>query len=408
MFKICFNFLLSLSLIGLYSCGNSGGSGNVTVNIATASINSSLAVKTDIETVNKVKTNTLAAGCPALVGSPSFASGWINSGTPDYIKITLTGISVTFSGGNTKQLWTGEKQLTIDGNAVDISDINGQLQDVGTGTVTSVSTTFKAAGKIKGCISGLFNLTTGVSAGTQSIFCTKAAYPYNAVTHTGGTASYTSFSASSVTAGEETDVSFSSEESLTVETTANYEIQSGVKPTLTILFDINRLLRFYDGLNPSLSHGGVNPTDPSNAAYFFAHSLLGKFVAGFFGTPGRIEGYKTFYSASTNGGASYEGVEGWLTVVYDSNGTFLSGIMMGNDDNALTCAKGIITTYTSTATNTATFRYDISNVEVTGFTRQTTIGNCAQASIASFAANVGGGTSQTFTGQADFQLIFTQ
>ena len=47
--------------------------------------------------------------------------------------------------------------------------------------------------------------------------------------------------------------------SVNVPTPANLVVAAGDSPTLTILVDLSRMLRFYNGLSY-----GVNPSDPTN------------------------------------------------------------------------------------------------------------------------------------------------
>jgi hypothetical protein len=141
-------------------------------------------------------------------------------------------------------------------------------------------------------------------------------------------------------------------------------------PALTILFDLSRALRFYDGWNRQ-NQGGVNPPDPANKAYFFCHSVFWCSVAAFFGDVGEIQGYQTLYSHIS--GTNNTGIPGWMTIICNPAGDILSGILIGDDDNALTVAKGMIDTVK--AGTTYTFHYTISNVVITEFNKLTVLGD---------------------------------
>lgn len=325
---------------------------------------------------------------PTFTNLPSFTPGHINSGAPDYIKLTLVALGVQVDGSGVQNIWTGSKEITVDGtSAIDVSDI--KPSSVPTGKITAVVATFNSLAKIKG------TLTAGFNDGPQ-IYSTKAAYPYNAVTHTGGTDLASSYAG----AAEETDFYINADsDTLMVSTPSTTTIDASSPIKITILFDINRLLRFYNGTG-----SGVNPTDPIHKAYFFGHSLLGSWIATFFGDPGKIEGYATRYSVTATPNPGYGLVKGWMTVVYDSNGKFLSGLLMGDDDNALTCAKGWITSYTDNGT-TADFSYDTSNITVSGFERVKTQDYWSPNATVTSSANA---TGAIFSGEAHFQLEFAQ
>lgn len=163
--------------------------------------------------------------------------------------------------------------------------------------------------------------------------------------------------------------------------TSEYDIDivEGSNPTVTILFDLNRMLRFYNGLNPDLGHGGVNPDDPTDKAYFFAHSVFLDSVGIFIGDAGRIEGYKAIYVNYDDhiGDGTQAGVEAWMTLVFDADDNFLSGHLIGDDDNALTVAKGQISTYTVNVDGAVDFIYllnhNLTVYNLYGFERQNNI-----------------------------------
>jgi len=99
----------------------------------------------------------------------------ISSGSPEYVIVTLSSIAVQMTDGQ-HTIWTGSKDLKIDGTtAVDVSDVNKDLQKVPVGTVQKVILGFKQLAKIKGSVTTI--------GGTP--YYTKSAYPYNAVNHTG-------------------------------------------------------------------------------------------------------------------------------------------------------------------------------------------------------------------------------
>jgi hypothetical protein len=400
-FVFLFAWIISAAL-ALTSCGGGGGSsdagGGGGGGSGTASVALSVISTNESSIAEALNASSLLApsegiapeelaSAPTFTNFTMFSPGYINSGEPDYLKITMTKIRIEGDWGDTDTLWEGEKELVLDGTPVDISDIAQDFNTIHTGTATKISLTFKSTAKVKGTLTANFNL------GSLTVH-TKGAYAYDAVNHTGGANSYTAFTSGSA---EEMDLPLSGDgDTITIEADCNTPITEDGANNLTILFDTSRVLRFYDGGNPGGS--GVNPPDPGNKAYFFGHSLLSTFIAPFFGTPGRIEGYKAFYSATAGGG-----VYAWMTLVYDGDGNFLKGMLMGDDDNALTIAKGRVLTFEDGASaGTYDFTYDTANGSVTGFSRVSTL-DC-YTPLTTFVTNAG--TAEQKSGEAYFQLQF--
>ena len=215
-------------------------------------------------------------------------AGYIISGPPNYIEMTLTQIALTgsFSDGSAHAIaWTGSQVLKIDG--LTPVDTSGLTLTIPTGTVTSVGLTFANPGVINGQLTGTINL--GSSSTTVTVY-TNSAYPYFSDTGLGGATTYASFTSPAISAPTDMQIDFGT--IVTTQCSPPLTVAVGDTPTLTLLFDLSRMLRFYDGLGNS-----VNPSDPANYAYFFAHTLFGGVnvggviqnvapIAAFFGTPG--------------------------------------------------------------------------------------------------------------------------
>jgi hypothetical protein len=341
---------------------------------------------------------------------PSFNPGFINSGAPDYLTVRLTQIRVINNdsivdtvqhNAYTACVWRGDKTLKLTGaGTVDVGDI--VLDSFPACKITAIELTFNDSAVIAGKVQGTFNKDTTSSQflGESKTFYTKYAYRYNAASGTGGAdAAAGRYAAFETGPAESTTVSLqaSSSGASTVVTPANYRYDTtGPAPNLTIVFDLSRVLRFYNGCNKSHS-GGVNPGDPADRAYFFCHSVFWGSLAAFFGTPGQIQGYSNVYNC-TDGNC---GVKGWMTIICDPAGKIISGILIGNDDNDLTIAKGLITT--ATGTSPIDFHYGGSNVDITGFVKGTALGDSTVVAWHQIATP--GGNPER-TGHAKFTLGF--
>ena len=297
-------------------------------------------------------------------GAPTFAPGYIISGPPDYLKVVLRKVSVNTDHG-ISTVWEGWQEITLDGTGEIVLD---NLTGLPLDHITQVNLTLEKWGKIKGTLSGNFSdVTDGVTVNT------KEAYKYDAGDHTGGASAenglYTAFQGGEA---EEMEISLSGDSALTIQTPLDFTPNELETPTLTFLFDLSRVLRFYDGGNTN-EHGGVNPSDPGDHAYFFCHSVFSNSVATFFGDVGQIQGYETLYACHRDG--NLEGVTGWMTLIFNPDGEFISGILIGDDDNALTIAKGQIQEYVEGDYFTYGIDDHTSTFNVYGFGQSASIGD---------------------------------
>jgi hypothetical protein len=342
---------------------------------------------------------------------PTFNPGFINSGSPDYLTVTLRQIrlydydSIVDKEHNNYLsfvVWQGNKTLKLTGTGtVDVGDI--VLDSFPAWKVTAIELAFSDTAVIKGTLIGTFNADTSGTKFLSEVdtFYTKYQYSYNASNGSGGADSSVGRSTAFKTApAESTTVSLQgSTNGMAYATTpTNFKLDTAalVAPSLTLVFDLSRMLRFYNGCN--LQHtGGVNPNDPANKAYFFCHSVFYGSVAAFFGTPGQIQGYESVYNC-TEGNC---GVKAWMTIICNQAGNIISGILLGNDDNDFTIAKGNITTVSGS--NPYDFHYSGSNVDITGFQKATVLGDSTIVAWHQLATE--GGNPER-TGQAKFTLRF--
>lgn len=314
---------------------------------------------------------------PAFVKVPDYLAGYINSGPPDYVIVTLQAIYLE-APGESALIWEGEKALLLDGSDLDLADLNSELGQVPVGTYSNLKIHLDTTARIKGTLTGMFDMDGDEGGLEQELTVyTKDALAYDPYTHTGGGNDYTAFTAGPA---EEMSVGIGTEaDTLVIESEYEIAVTEASNPTITILFDLNRMLRFYNGLHPDPNHGGVGPDDPTDRAYFFAHSVFADSLGVFIGDAGRIEGYQALYANYDGdvGVGTPAGVKAWMTLVFDSGDNFLSGHLIGDDDNALTVAKGIISAYTVRQDGLVDFSYELNHgltvYYLEGFERQDTL-----------------------------------
>lgn len=295
---------------------------------------------------------------PPFSTEPGASAGYINSGSPDYLKIRIYAIVLEYDDGLIFDLWRGEEEIALSDQAIDISLIIADLNPAPSGRVVQVSAEIDPTGLIKGTLTKNFRLTES-DDGIEITIHTKQAYSYDAYNIEGGAESYMDFTGGEM---EEAEISLGTS---SISTPCDYELSDGENPQLTLLFDLSRVLRFYCGEHPEQQ--GVGPMDLGDKAYFFTHSTFSESAALFFGTAGSIYGFKTIYASynpeDSIGGVIPAGVFGWMTLIFDVGGNILSGHLIGDDDNALTVAKGAIQSFEVDGNETITFTYIIGNAQ---------------------------------------------
>ena len=405
--QVSSTMIFVLLAVFLVACGDSssGGGKSGDVTIAVSSFRE--------ESVAPLITKSDGVFIPLFTDDPTFIAGYIDSGPPDYLIVTLEAIYLE-GPDQAVLVWEGEKDIMLDGSDVDLSELNSELGQIPVGTYNRLKLSFNSTARIKGTLTGTFDTDPNIGSQEETLkLYTKSnpayAYYHDPVTPTGGVDDYSVFE---IAPAEEMDVSIgASGDTLLVQSDYELEIVEGDNPTVTILFDLNRMLRFYNGMNPDLGHGGVNPGDPTDKAYFFAHSVFGDSIGIFLGDAGRIEGYQAIYVNYDDhiGDGTEAGVEAWMTLVFDSDDNFLSGHLIGDDDNALTVAKGQISTYTVNVDGSADFTYllnhNLTVYNLYGFERQDAIFDRSPTATYDSVNNAG---SFEGLGEAEFILRHVQ
>lgn len=328
---------------------------------------------------------------------PNDPPNYIISGPPEYVRVRLKTLYVAYASSPEEyvKLWEGDTELLLDGSDIDTSGIESGFLEVPEGTITTVFAEFDAIAKIKGSVSGTVYLQEEGESFDHTAditVYTNADYPYNATNGTGGALDYTAFSSGPAEEMEidlsgDGDSHFVGHEGLSIPLSNDSEEATGI----TFVFDLNRTLRFYNGRRGP--NGGAG--DEGERAYFFGHTMFP--VAVFPGEVGRVEGYEYLYASYDRAreiGADGDppfGVPGWMTLIFGRGGEFLDGILIGDDDNDLTVAKGGITEWNPQDDGSINFVYDIDHGEnvfyVDGFYPPSTENTAAP--IAGFDSDAG-------------------
>ena len=292
-----------------------------------------------------------AAGKPIRVGSTAID---ISSLFTTYACVDSSGVPVTTITECPCGLDSDKKAIAKSSDGTCPDKGSGGVANVSTdeGTYTKISVEFQVRAKVKGCATG--NFTTVSSNGTDTqgsrTYCTKASASTFSATPGVGLASDLE---GTLAAAQEMDYQLPKANELYTDPTKTFTMDFPIKdsvtisssatttPTLTMMIDPNRMLRFYNQnvtTNP-------NPGMSSTRSYFF-NTVFEESSFVFVGTPGDIRGFQWWTEACANNttGATCSGsttiVSGWMTVIKDSAGKPLVVGVMPDDDNALTIIKG--------------------------------------------------------------------
>ncbi len=238
------------------------------------------------------------------------------------------------------------KQTDDQGQLMDITEPVG-LFKISAYNFSKLKVTFAPKAKIKGCVSATFKTTPATTAngstGAQT-YCTQTSL---ASTNESITPAHTDFK--NVTA-QETEIYLNkswpnrnSNLSIDFPIKDGLNIAEGQKANLTMVIDVNRMLRFF---NKGRTDQGPNPEHPFNRAYFFT-TVFEDSLFVFAGKVGSIRGYsfqtetclETFQNSYTCTSQS-KSVDGWVTLILDANGVPFAANIMPDDDNNLTTLKG--------------------------------------------------------------------
>jgi len=319
-----------------------------------------------------------------------------DAGPADNVEITLLNITFFGASGTNYTGWSGTDQLYVDGSGyADTSNI--VLLIPTNDVITNMSATFESAGFFSGTLTGTFadgnhNLLTNADGSTNytNTFYTTAGYPgdFNGAdfTTTGGAPDWTYFTNGPA---QEVAVNFASGDNFTVNSPVS--TGQGNVSNLTIIIDLDRALRFYDG---------EKNTPWVNAVFY--NGLASSFIMASFGTPGLIQGYQTEFIETNLQGYSIVAESGWMTLIFDATTNLLCGTLFSDDEGG-TCSHGSIYSYT----NNSGFVYAIWSDTwiVSGFQQQTVLSNIQVVSWTNiFTGNtnnpIGNG------GSVAFQLLF--
>jgi hypothetical protein len=145
-------------------------------------------------------------------------------------------------------------------------------------------------------------------------------------------------------------------------------IKAGESSPLTLMIDLNRILKFYRAVNVE---NGVekspNPSMEKGIGPYFFTTVFEESTAVFVGKPGKIFGYELVAesclvtnlsgtgSSATCAVNPFAVIGGWMTLIFDAEKRPLYGIVQPDDDNDLTVIKGTGRSFTHEDTGIPNF-----------------------------------------------------
>jgi hypothetical protein len=367
---------LALSLALAVACGGGGGgsSGHVGNPCSAGAVCGEVALS-----LNAVSTG--GAPAPALLRqaqpraalvSLDWQSGGIVSGPPDLLNLYVKSISAAQDGTGLVTLFQSADArgtvVSLTSGSLDLAEALGAAGfQLPAGSYSRLELEVSRVAEVKGCVSGKFMVTspaTGTVAnvplhagntysndpitdGSVHVFCTRSGPSEVSV----GTFTTDAIGSNADFEGgpaelTEIDLALDNHESLAapalraasvvVSSAAAFTVADGSTTPLSLAMDLDRMLRYFANIRTDLEP--PNPDMKAGTSYFFTTVFPFSTVL-VPGQGGSVEGYQLTVVASKGGGGS-EVVPGWLTVIRDAGGAVVGGVVMGDDDNGLTVAKG--------------------------------------------------------------------
>lgn len=223
---------------------------------------------------------------------------------------------------------------------------------VSAGSYSILKIEFLRRAKIKGCVTGNFT-DVGTKAGIAGThtYCTQTGKS----TFDNDDTQNSDFETNTSTLMD-VDLKITSEGRTTDRTesfTIDYPIEGNITLTagntseLTMLFDLNRFLRYFN--NGRTDNQAPNPSAPNTFTYFYTLDLERDNAAyAFVGKAGSIYGYRTVLEGCSDLPMPQDRVcvnisntvGLWMTSIYDKNNAHIKTTFMPDDDNAFTTIKG--------------------------------------------------------------------
>jgi hypothetical protein len=350
---------------------------------------------------------SLAAAATHTIDPTTYRVNAFVSAPATEVKLTIKRIIVEGDNGANSALLFGTVdgsgpgvEITLTNGTVDLAAAGLQLNPVPVGHYSRINIWPSRAVKMKGCVAGTFNAenamsgtnngapytTSGLAAGTHQ-FCTIAAksllnFENGTAVPTGPVGTDAGFEAQTVPEEIEVDMGEGGPLNMAggfpssaadvraavgnIDVFSAFDVDAGNPVQLTLVVDMNRMLRFW----PNMAVFGGSPVFqpprpqgyPPGTSYFYTNDF-NQAIALFTGTPGSIEGYQLNSEICQNQGCVPGGPPDslsreWMTLIRDTSGAVAGGVI-APDDAPGAIFGDVIPTLTTAGTTAGTLRLSV-------------------------------------------------
>jgi hypothetical protein len=348
----------------------------------------------------------LAAAAPHTIDPTTYRVHSFVSGAAAEVKITIKRIIVEGANGANGALLFGTEdgsgpgtEITLTNGTVDLAAAGLQLNPIPAGHYSRINIWPSRAVKMKGCVTGTFNAVSAMSgpyngatyttdaltAGTHT-FCTIASksllnFENGTAAPTGPVGTDAEFEAQTTPEEIEVDMgeggpniagAYASSAADVraavgnIDVFSEFDVDATNPVQLTLVIDLNRMLRFWPNIAVSAGTPNFQPPQPQGyppgTSYFYTSGFT-QALALFTGTPGSIEGYQlnseicqdlSCVPGSPPDSLSRE----WMTLIRDSSGAIGAG-MVTPDDVPGALFGDVIPTLTNAGSTAGTLRISV-------------------------------------------------
>jgi hypothetical protein len=377
-----------LASAAVLACGREERTGPVQVSLA--AINAKLA-SAGATSLGGPAASVASALADRQLDPASWRASSILSGPPDELRVRLVEIEGVKADGSAARAWSSPAprgtEIVLTNGTVDLGGTLGAALALPVGDYRGLRLRLGRVGRMKGCVSGQFRwvspqVTVQILAGSMlggyeprhvgntytndpiaedgvvHTFCTQAARSQLSAEafSTDAIGSNADFEASATPELAEVDLNGGIDPggstSAAALRAATIDLQSDVAfgvaedaaTRVTLAIDLNRQLRYFAN-----TRGDFNPPNPgmkTGTSYFFT-TIFRWSAVGIAGDGASVEGYQV----DVEDGSLI--VKEWLTVFRDAGGQPIAGLVIPDDDNDHTIAKGTLDPAASAAAGDA-------------------------------------------------------
>jgi hypothetical protein len=373
------HLLPALLAATLLACGGAGPHDGVQPNACGSGSTRCGTLAASLAALNSGQAAATFRAAPAAAtsdGPPAWLAGSILSGPPDELRITVHRVVARDASGGVVLFEAADAagvDLPLTSGTASLAALLGvDLLTLPAGHYTGLELELGRVARIRGCVTGTFMSSAAVTGtlspemiaaaprhagnvysndpitdGQPHTFCTSAARselaaPTFSTDLIGSNADFEAQATAELTEidlapgnGDGASPDAIRGQTLSIQTLKPFDVAAGGTTPVTLAVDLNRTLRYFANTRSDLQP--PNPAMKAGTSYFFATTFTWSTVL-IAGDGLDFQGYQlTVVQHRSDGGTAV--VPTWLTLAL-SGGAVASGLVIPDDDNDLTLAKG--------------------------------------------------------------------